>query len=119
MTATTPNRSLVELPVADFAVPGMRCAGCISKLESGLALQPGIVNARVNFTAKRVSVTHLPETTMPQLLDAISGIGFEAVALAESGGDAVGRVSEPTSGRGCLQRQCCRGGAEQNRFCGD
>lgn len=88
MTAATPNCTPVELPVSDFAVPGMRCAGCISKLESGLALQPGIVNARVNFTAKRVSVTHLPEMTMPQLLDAISGVGFEAVAISESSGDA-------------------------------
>ncbi len=88
MTAATPNRAPVELPISDFAVPGMRCAGCISKLESGLALQTGIVNARVNFTAKRVSVTHLPEMTMPQLLDAISGIGFEAVAISESSGDA-------------------------------
>jgi len=88
VTAATPNCTPVELPVSDFAVPGMRCAGCISKLESGLALQPGIVNARVNFTAKRVSVTHLPEMTMPQLLDAISGVGFEAVAISESSGDA-------------------------------
>ena len=88
MTAATPNCTPVELPVSDFAVPGMRCAGCISKLESGLALNPGIVNARVNFTAKRVSVTHLPEMTMPQLLEAISGVGFEAVAISESSGYA-------------------------------
>ena len=87
MTAATSNRAPVELPVSDFAIPGMRCAGCISKLESGLVLRPGIVNARVNFTAKRVSVTHLPEMTMPQLLEAITGIGFEAVAISESSGD--------------------------------
>jgi P-type Cu2+ transporter len=87
VTAPTPNHAPIEPPIAYFAVPSMRCAGCISKLESGLALQPGIVNARVNFTAKRVSVTHLPEMTIPQLLDAISGIGFEAVAISESSGD--------------------------------
>ena len=87
MTAATSNPAPVELPVSDFAIPGMRCAGCISKLESGLVLRPGIVNARVNFTAKRVSVTHLPEMTMPQLLEAISGIGFEAIAISESSGD--------------------------------
>ncbi|MFM2409865.1 MAG: cadmium-translocating P-type ATPase, partial [Pseudomonadota bacterium] len=87
MTAATSNRAPAELPVSDFAIPGMRCAGCISKLESGLVLRPGIVNARVNFTAKRVSVTHLPEMTMPLLLEAISGIGFEAVAISESSGD--------------------------------
>ena len=88
MTVSTANSAPAELPVSDFAVPGMRCAGCISKLERGLALQTGIVNARVNFTAKRVSVTHLPEMTMPEMLGAIAGIGFEAVAITDSSGDS-------------------------------
>jgi Cu2+-exporting ATPase len=69
--------------VSDFAVPTMRCAGCIAKLENGLALQPGIASARVNFTAKRVAITHLPEMTMPQLVAAIAGIGFEAVPISD------------------------------------
>lgn len=69
------------LPRSDFSVPGMRCAGCISKIETGLAIQPGIAAARVNFTAKRVSVTHLPEMTKPDLLAAFAAIGFEAVPL--------------------------------------
>lgn len=87
MTATTPNNHPVALPVSDFAVPGMRCAGCIAKLENGLALQQGIANARVNFTAKRVTITHLPEMTMPQLVAAIAGTGFEAVPIAQASGD--------------------------------
>ncbi|MEK6636581.1 MAG: heavy metal translocating P-type ATPase [Pseudomonadota bacterium] len=69
------------LPRSDFSVPGMRCAGCISKIETGLALQPGIVAARVNFTAKRVSISHLPEMAKPDLMAAFAAIGFEAVAL--------------------------------------
>lgn len=81
MTATTETSSAGALPSSDFSVPGMRCAGCISKLENGLALQPGIVTARVNFTAKRVSVTHLPETGGPELQAAFSALGFEAFAL--------------------------------------
>ncbi len=69
------------LPHSEFSVPGMRCAGCISKIETGLALQPGIAAARVNFTAKRVSVTHMPEMTKPDLIAAFGAIGFEAVPL--------------------------------------
>jgi P-type Cu2+ transporter len=69
------------LPRSDFSVPGMRCAGCISKIETGLALQPGIAAARVNFTAKRVSISHLPEMTKPDLMAAFATIGFEAVPL--------------------------------------
>ena len=36
------------LPETLFAVPGMRCAGCISKIETGLTQVPGIAAARVN-----------------------------------------------------------------------
>ncbi len=45
-----------------FAVPGMHCAGCIAKLERGLAPVPGIVSARVNFTARQVAIDHAPAT---------------------------------------------------------
>jgi P-type Cu2+ transporter len=69
------------LPETLFSVPGMRCAGCISKLENGLAGVPGIAAARVNFTAKRVTVTHLPEMTAPELTAAFAGLGFEAQPL--------------------------------------
>ncbi|HEU4969921.1 heavy metal translocating P-type ATPase, partial [Sphingomonas sp.] len=73
MTAITesPMRTL-------FAVPGLRCAGCISKLESGLAPMPGIASARVNFTAKQVAIDHAPELRLPDLQAAISSLGFEA-----------------------------------------
>ena len=51
--ATTPSVSL-------FNVPGMHCAGCIAKIERGLKQTQGVIDARVNFTNKRVSVEHEP-----------------------------------------------------------
>ena len=94
MNAATLNNGPSALPISDFAVPGMRCAGCISKLETGLALQPGIANARVNFTGKRVAITHLPDMSMPQLIAAIAGVGFEAVPLAETAGAGANREAQ-------------------------
>lgn len=61
-----------------FAIPGMHCAGCIAKIESGLAQTPGVTDARVNFTAKRVNITHRPDLAIPDLVDAIARVGFEA-----------------------------------------
>ena len=61
MNAPAPKASITALPETLFAVPGMRCAGCISKIETGLTQVPGIAAARVNFTAKRVAISHLPE----------------------------------------------------------
>jgi Cu2+-exporting ATPase len=67
-----------------FAVPGVHCAGCIAKIEKGLAGLPGIVSARVNFTARQLNVEHLPELELPALQDAIAALGFEAQPLAEA-----------------------------------
>lgn len=35
-----------------FSVPGLHCAGCIAKLEGGLARTDGVISARVNFTKR-------------------------------------------------------------------
>jgi P-type Cu2+ transporter len=61
-----------------FAVPGLRCAGCIAKLEDGLRPLDGVVAARVNFTAKQVVIDHLPELDVPALKSMIGRLGFEA-----------------------------------------
>lgn len=65
-----------------FTVPGMRCAGCIGKIERGLAVVDGVMSARVNFSAKRVAVRHVPELGERSLLKEIESLGFEAQALA-------------------------------------
>jgi Cu2+-exporting ATPase len=61
-----------------FAVEGLRCAGCISKLESGLAGVPGIMAARVNFTTRRVSIAHAPDLDDAALRLAVTRLGFTA-----------------------------------------
>ena len=67
-----------------FTVPGMRCAGCISKIERGLAAVSGIAAARVNFSAKRVAVSHLPELTDEAIMEELRALGFEAERAAEN-----------------------------------
>jgi P-type Cu2+ transporter len=67
-----------------FAVPGMRCAGCISKIEKGLLDLPGVDSARVNFSTKQVAISHDPELTEDKLKTAIGQLGFEAQILADN-----------------------------------
>lgn len=64
-----------------FAVPDMHCAGCIAKIERALPLQPGISGARVNFSARTVTVDHASNLAEPDLLRAFDAIGFEAQPL--------------------------------------
>ncbi len=77
---TAPVRVAAGEPAAVslFTVPGMRCAGCIAKIESGLAAVPGVILARVNLTQKRVRVDHVPEFTPDGIAAALARLGFEA-----------------------------------------
>ena len=87
MNAPLPAQGLIAatpLTETSFSVPGMRCAACISKLETGLPRTAGIVSARVNLTAKRVAIAHLPALTPPELQAAIAGLGFEAQPLGQA-----------------------------------
>ena len=59
----------------------MHCAGCISKIERLLPEQPGVRSARVNFSAKTVSVAHASGLTEPDLIRAFDAIGFDAQPL--------------------------------------
>ena len=52
-----------------LVVPGMHCAGCMAKVEHGLAAVPGVSAARVNLTARQVSVTHKAELPLPVLIE--------------------------------------------------
>lgn len=65
-----------------FAVPGMRCAGCISKLETGMGSLPGVVAARVNFSAKQLAVTHEASINDRVLIAEIGKLGFQAQPLS-------------------------------------
>ena len=82
MTLTVARPAQPDLPETLFSVPGMHCAGCISKIERGLAETPGIQRARVNFTAKRVTISHENRLTVPDLVEAIGKLGFEAQPVA-------------------------------------
>ncbi|MBS0502367.1 MAG: cadmium-translocating P-type ATPase [Proteobacteria bacterium] len=100
--------AIAESPVRTlFAVPGLRCAGCISKLEGGLTPVPGIASARVNFTAKQVAIDHAPALQLPDLQAAISKLGFEAQPIQ-------GNAPAPLESRSLLKATAVAGFASMN-----
>jgi Cu2+-exporting ATPase len=63
----------------DLAVEGVGCAGCIRKIESGLKELPGIVDARVNFTNRRLAVGWRDKAmNASEVIDALARIGYRA-----------------------------------------
>ena len=59
-----------------LVVPGMHCAGCMGKVERGLADLAGVHGARVNLSARQVRVVHDRHVTIPDLTGALSNLGF-------------------------------------------
>ncbi len=63
----------------DFAVDGITCAACMPVIEQGLAREPGVEEARVNLTNRRLTVRWREEQTTPQrIVQRLSALGFRA-----------------------------------------
>ena len=63
----------------DLAVEGVGCAGCIRKIENGLKQLPGVVDARLNFTNRRLAVGWRDKAlNASEVIDALARIGYRA-----------------------------------------
>src|ERR1041384_4875407 len=63
----------------ELAVEGVGCAGCIRKIEHGLRQLPGITDARLNFTNRRLAVGWRDKAlNASEAIDAIDRIGYRA-----------------------------------------
>jgi Cu2+-exporting ATPase len=72
------------LSTTRLTVPGMKCAGCIGKIERELLKAPGIAAARANLSAKRVAVRHDPMLGEDALVAMLGDLGFEAQPVADN-----------------------------------
>ncbi|HEY4406815.1 MAG TPA: heavy metal translocating P-type ATPase [Xanthobacteraceae bacterium] len=62
-----------------LAVEGVGCAGCIRKIEGGLKQLPGILDARLNFTNRRLAVDwREDEIDAAKVIEALQRIGYRA-----------------------------------------
>src|SRR5271154_3169592 len=72
-----------------LAVEGVACAGCIRKIENGLTKLPGVIDARLNFTQRRLAVDwRNDEIDAARIIEAIEGIGYRAHPFAPARADA-------------------------------
>lgn len=66
-----------------LAVDGIGCAGCIRKIEGGLAKLPGVVDARLNFTQRRLAVDWRDgEIDAARIVRALEDIGYQSHPFA-------------------------------------
>jgi P-type Cu2+ transporter len=63
----------------DLAVEGINCAGCMSKIERGLAAMPAVKLARVNLTDRRVALEWEQGALDPaRFIDRLAELGYKA-----------------------------------------
>jgi P-type Cu2+ transporter len=73
----------------DLAVEGVGCAACIRKIEGGLKRLPGVVEARLNFTNRRLAVDwHEDALAAADVIAALEDIGYRAHPFAPERAEA-------------------------------
>lgn len=84
-----------------LALPSIHCAACISGVERLLAHHPEVVEARVNLTLKRVTVTATDQVDAVELAQFLTNKGFEAFELDQT---HLNETATEKAGRALLMR---------------
>src|SRR5262245_58689442 len=61
----------------DVSVPTIHCGGCMQKIERALGALPGVAQARVNLSTKRVTIRWRGETP-PPFIATLKAVGYDA-----------------------------------------
>ena len=64
----------------ELLVQGARCAGCLNKIEKGMAALPGVTVARMNLTTGKLAVQWRAGRLQPaQVVEALADLGYPSV----------------------------------------
>ncbi|MGB3274132.1 MAG: heavy metal translocating P-type ATPase, partial [Xanthobacteraceae bacterium] len=69
----------------DLSVPGVHCGACIRTVETALAQLPGVVQARVNLSTRRVTIRWRDDAPPAPFIATLNAAGYDA-HLFEAGG---------------------------------
>ncbi len=98
LNSPTPTPVPPPLPAGTstrFGVEGMHCAACVSRIEAGLRLVPGVVDARVNLATREASVITASGAKAPDWGPVLDGIGYRYVPLDDAASPVVRAPASP------------------------
>ncbi len=82
-------------------IENLHCAGCVHRIETALAPLPGVVEARVNLTAKRLRLRWTGGQSAADFVARLAALGYRAVPF-DPGEIANARASEEKRLLRCL-----------------
>lgn len=63
-------------------IDGLHCGACVWLIEQFLLQQPGVINARVSLTTRRLTLRFDPAACRPEaLVDGVQGLGYRLVPV--------------------------------------
>ncbi len=69
-----------EGATASFAIQGITCASCVTKIESALQETPGVVKARVNVATEEATFEYLPSVAdLETIKRAVGSAGYRVI----------------------------------------
>ena len=88
--------TMTDVVRADFAVEGVHCAGCMSKIENGVGRIAGVQNARLNLTTHRLVVEWNHYELEPDIIiEVLESMGYSAYPfdpkILQNSGDQTAR----------------------------
>jgi len=89
ITEGGPKQQEVPLETTTLVVENMHCGGCMRKVEQALSSEPGVVSARANLSARRVTVvSEKGRRSAEDLIEALAKAGYKAAPLLDDTADA-------------------------------
>jgi Cu+-exporting ATPase len=71
-----------------FAVSGMTCAACSTRIEKVIKKVDGVINANVNLANEKANIEYIPgKTNLDQLIAAIKKAGYSAKVAGDANAD--------------------------------
>jgi len=87
-----------------LSIEGMRCAGCVSKVEAALASAPGVQQANVNLVDRTASVQGEAGLDEASLISAVQAAGYDASPVQGSENVDQSRHEEATHFKSLMLR---------------
>ena len=82
-----------------LSVPGIKCGGCVAKIEKALNERDDVVSSRANLTLHQANIVlEGPDTDPMPIINALAAIGYAATPV-QSGSD----TAPDTTGKGLLR----------------